>query len=171
VLTSAHMAMNMPEASNWSMVHAWLPPILEICPTPMQIEYSQCAAFQGQRCYAFEREGQPMDDVRKMDCSLHTGAEQVKLPTPPEKKLMSPGTGSIFFLLYKNNSDSPAFVRRSARFKALSKDGLPHADEDSTLKAMKRAARRNIDGDLSRFKPAGQALRTVSTSSLPIGMF
>jgi hypothetical protein len=38
-----------------------------------------------------------MDDVRKMDCRLHTGAEQVKLPTPPEKKLMSPGTGSIFF--------------------------------------------------------------------------
>jgi hypothetical protein len=41
-----------------------------------------------------------MDDVRKMDCRLHTGAEQVKLPTPPEKKLMSPGTGSIFFFFY-----------------------------------------------------------------------
>jgi hypothetical protein len=36
---------------------------------------------------------------------------------------------------------------------------------------MKRAARRNIDGDLSGFKPVGQALRTVSTSSLPIGPF
>ncbi|ONM26415.1 hypothetical protein ZEAMMB73_Zm00001d007256, partial [Zea mays] len=109
VLTSAHTAMNMPAACCWSM---------------------------GQRSFAFEREGQPMDDVRKIERSLHIGAGQVKLPIPPEKKLMPPGK-----------------------------------DEDSTLKAMKRASRRNLDGDLSGFKPAGQALRTVSTSSLPIGPF
>ncbi|KAL5669508.1 hypothetical protein ACJX0J_021729, partial [Zea mays] len=109
VLTSAHTAMNMPAACCWSM---------------------------GQRSFAFEREGRPMDDVRKIERSLHIGAGQVKLPIPPEKKLMPPGK-----------------------------------DEDSTLKAMKRASRRNLDGDLSGFKPAGQALRTVSTSSLPIGPF
>uniref|UniRef100_A0A804NYH2 DUF4283 domain-containing protein n=1 Tax=Zea mays TaxID=4577 RepID=A0A804NYH2_MAIZE len=113
VLTSAHTAMNMPAACCWSM-----------------------PAFQGQRSFAFEREGRPMDDVRKIERSLHIGAGQVKLPIPPEKKLMPPGK-----------------------------------DEDSTLKAMKRASRRNLDGDLSGFKPAGQALRTVSTSSLPIGPF
>jgi hypothetical protein len=171
VLTSAHTAMNMPAACCWSMVHVCPPPILEIYPPPMQTEYSLQPAFQGQRSFAFEREGQPMDDVRKIERSLHIGAGQVKLPIPPEKKLMPPGKGSNFFPLYKNNSDSPAFVRRSARFIALSKDGSTHVDEDSTLKAMKRASRRNLDGDLSGFKPAGQALRTVSTSSLPIGPF
>ena len=36
---------------------------------------------------------------------------------------------------------------------------------------MKRASRRNLDGDLSGLKPAGEALRTVSTSSLSIGPF
>uniref|UniRef100_A0A804MNE0 Uncharacterized protein n=1 Tax=Zea mays TaxID=4577 RepID=A0A804MNE0_MAIZE len=66
VLTSAHTTMNMPAACCWSM---------------------------GQRSFAFEREGQPMDDVRKIECSLRIGAGQVKLPIPPEKKLMPPGKG------------------------------------------------------------------------------
>ncbi|AQK60395.1 hypothetical protein ZEAMMB73_Zm00001d053803 [Zea mays] len=83
--------MNMPAACCWSMVHVCPPPILEIYPPPMQTEYSLQPAFQGQRSFAFEREGQPMDDVRKIERSLHIGAGQVKLPIPPEKKLMPPG--------------------------------------------------------------------------------
>jgi hypothetical protein len=31
-------------------------------------------------------------------------------------------------------------------------DGISHADEDSILKAMNRASRRNLDGDVRGFK-------------------
>jgi hypothetical protein len=48
VLNSAHTAMNVPEESSWSKVHAYLPPTLEICP-PMRTEYHQQAARQKHR--------------------------------------------------------------------------------------------------------------------------
>jgi hypothetical protein len=48
VLNSAHTAMNVPEESSWSKVHAYLPPTLEICP-PMRTEYHPQAARQKQR--------------------------------------------------------------------------------------------------------------------------
>jgi hypothetical protein len=57
--------------------------------------------------------------------------------------LCSSGTGSKFYPLHNG-----LFIRRSTRSNVLDANGLPRADEDATLKAMRRASRRNLDGDL-----------------------
>jgi hypothetical protein len=57
--------------------------------------------------------------------------------------LCSSGTGSKFYPLHNG-----LFIRRSTHSNVLDANGLPRADEDATLKAMRRASRRNLDGDL-----------------------
>ncbi|WVZ52759.1 hypothetical protein U9M48_003788 [Paspalum notatum var. saurae] len=52
---------------------------------------------------------------------------------------------------------------RSASYRLNDETNLPYADEDSTLRAMKKAARRNLDGDSSGLKLADQALQPVAT--------
>ncbi|KAL5672086.1 hypothetical protein ACJX0J_016392, partial [Zea mays] len=57
--------------------------------------------------------------------------------------LCSSGTGSKFYPFHNG-----LFIRRSTSSNVLDANGLPRADEDATLKAMRRASRRNLDGDL-----------------------
>ncbi|KAJ1290927.1 hypothetical protein BS78_02G279800 [Paspalum vaginatum] len=98
--------------------------------------------------------------------------QQKKLETPVERSQLSlgrgeqfsPGIGSNLFL-YNNQLNSPAYIRRSSRLNSLLADGSHPVDEDSTLKAMKKKSRRNLDGTLSGMK--GDTKRLQPCSSPP----
>jgi hypothetical protein len=70
--------------------------------------------------------------------------------------LWSSGIGSKFYPLHNG-----LFIRRSTRSNVLDADGLPRVDEDATLKAMRRASRRNLDGDLCGMQLADRFLLPV----------
>jgi hypothetical protein len=156
----------LPVARKLFTLKSNCPPYLELDPLNTQSDNFRHDDTHVQDGHALSLVDQSVDVLSTAADSAIVEPDQVTLPTMIKKNLRVPGKGLNFFPT-QNMSGSPAFVRRSARNVALSVDGISHADEDSILKAMNRASRRNLDGDVRGFKPAVHAL-SMGCASTPL---